>query len=68
MVAAGSIGPWPEGTVAIKEADKDPADGVIDEIAVMVKRAPGYDAANGDWLLRDGVIQWVNSLPATATG
>ena len=49
MLATRSTGPWPEGTVAIKEADKDPADGVIDEIAVMVKRTPGYDAANGDW-------------------
>ena len=51
MLESGSSGPWPEGTVSIKEAYKaEPVDDdVVDEIAVMVKREPGYDAANGDW-------------------
>ena len=52
MLESGSTGgPWPEGTVAIKEAYKaEPVnDDVVDEIAVMVKRALGYDIANGDW-------------------
>lgn len=38
----------PEGTVAIKEFDMD-KDGALDGLAVMIKRAPGFDADNGDW-------------------
>jgi hypothetical protein len=38
----------PEGTVAIKEFDMD-KDGALDGLAVMIKRAPGFDAENGDW-------------------
>ena len=49
MAAAGSTGPWPEGTTSIKQVDMAPADGVIDEIVVMIKMAAGYDTANGDW-------------------
>jgi hypothetical protein len=38
----------PEGTVAIKEFDMT-GDGTKTGIAVMIKKAPGYDAENGDW-------------------
>jgi hypothetical protein len=50
----------PEGTVAIKEFDNDGTPGV-DGVAVMVKKAKGYDPANNDWYyeIRDqwGVVQ-----------
>lgn len=38
----------PEGTVSIKEFDMK-GDGTQTGLAVMIKKAPGYDAANGDW-------------------
>jgi hypothetical protein len=38
----------PTGTTAIKEFDMD-EDGNVDGIAVMVKKAAGYDSANNDW-------------------
>lgn len=38
----------PTGTTAIKEYDMD-KDGAVDGIAVMVKKAAGYDSANHDW-------------------
>lgn len=38
----------PEGTVSIKEFDMT-GDGTKTGIAVMIKKAAGYDAANGDW-------------------
>lgn len=38
----------PEGSVSIKEFDME-GDGKVDGLAVMIKKAPGYDAANGDW-------------------
>ena len=50
----------PEGTVAIKEFDMT-GDGSKRGIAVMIKKAAGYDTANGDWYydMRDiaGVVQ-----------
>lgn len=51
-----------EGTVAIKEFDNDGNPGV-DGVAVMIKKAKGYDTANNDWSyeLRD---QW-GALKAT---
>jgi hypothetical protein len=39
----------PLGTVAVKTQDPD-GDGTINNIMVMIKKAPGFDAAAGDWL------------------
>jgi hypothetical protein len=38
----------PEGTTSIKEFDMD-KDGMLDGIAVMIKKNAGYDMANNDW-------------------
>ena len=70
LVAAGSIGPWPQGTVSIKRVDKAPADGVTDEIVVMVKMAAGYDDINGNWYyeVRDATGTTLSTDPAMAAG
>jgi hypothetical protein len=55
----------PVGTVSIKRFDMD-ADGTDDGLAVMIKREPGYDSANGDWYydmrMLDGTIMADNAL------
>ncbi|TWW12790.1 hypothetical protein E3A20_00250 [Planctomyces bekefii] len=56
----------PEGTVAIKEFDNDGKPGV-DGVAVMIKKAAGYDMKNNDWYyeLRD---PWGTLLKSPAPG
>ncbi len=46
---------FPEGTVVVKEK-RDGPDGAATLCTVMLKRAPGYDPADGDWeyLVVDG--------------
>jgi hypothetical protein len=50
----------PTGTVAIKVQDRD-ADGVADNIMVMIKQAAGFDPMYGDWSYEqrdvDGTLQ-----------
>ncbi len=38
----------PVGTASVKEFDSN-KDGVVDGLAVMIKREPGYDSENNDW-------------------
>lgn len=56
----------PEGTVAIKEFDNDATPGV-DGVAVMIKKAKGFDPANNDWSyeMRD---QWGTLKVSPAAG
>lgn len=56
----------PEGTVAVKEFDNDDNHGV-DGVAVMVKKAAGYDTAGNDWYyeLRD---KWGAQLKSPMPG
>jgi hypothetical protein len=39
--------PFPVGAVIVKE--KLASDGMVSGVGGMIKRHPGYDAANGDW-------------------
>ena len=51
MFAANERGPYPVGTIVLKESFKSDsgAKGSLTGITVMVKREAGYDSENGDW-------------------
>lgn len=49
ILAADSFGPLPVGTVAAKLQSRD-GDDVVDQIMLMIKKAPGSDLDHGDWV------------------
>src|SRR5438876_5109546 len=57
ILAADSFGPLPEGTLAVKLQSRD-GDEVVDQVMLMIKKAPGTDPDHGDWV-------WEQRRPAT---
>lgn len=61
--AIDALGPttFPVGSVIVREKLNSPSDGRPDLLAVMVKRAPGFNPKAGDWefLLVDGTASKV---------
>lgn len=69
ILAAESFGPLPEGTVAAKLQSRD-GDDVVDQVMLMIKKAPGSDPDHGDWVWeqrRPDTLELVSSSETSAS-
>ncbi len=69
ILAADSFGAVPQGTVAVKLQSRD-GDEVVDQVMLMIKKAPGTDPEHGDWVWeqrRPATLELVSSSERTAS-